>query len=91
MTFTFDANMETANEWIPVSERLPKSGMLEDGNVIKYVLIQDEYGDIRLAHYDEEFAKLNGWYMVDHAFNDKPINVVAWMPLPETYKAGDTE
>lgn len=33
--------------WIPVSERLPKAGeYIRDGDVAKYYLVQNEYGDM---------------------------------------------
>ena len=67
--------------WIPTSERLPKAGEYV-GDVAKYYLVQDEYGDMLVARYThsgywEEIRKL------------EPIGdeIVAWMPLPEPYKA----
>lgn len=65
--------------WIPCSERLPKENEYVD-EVCKHYLIQDEYGDMHVAHYTHV-----GWIPIDSlsALGD---NVVAWMPLPEKYK-----
>lgn len=67
-------------EWIPCSERLPKESEYV-GNVCKYYLVQDEYGDMHVAHY-----KKIGWIPMRSlkALGDE---VVAWMPLPKPYKA----
>ena len=65
-------------EWIPCSERLPKPNELVD-NVRKYYLIQDEYGDMYVARYTSD-----EWISIDSILQD---NIIAWMPLPEPYKA----
>jgi len=69
------------SEWIPVSERLPKAGEYV-GNVAKYYLVQNEYGDMLVARYTHS----EYWEQI---YQMKPIadEVVAWMPLPEPYKA----
>ena len=67
-------------EWIPCSEKLPKPNELVD-NVRKYYLIQDEYGDMHVASYLR-----NGWISID-SFYTLEDDVIAWMPLPEPYKA----
>ena len=67
-------------EWIPCDEKLPKPNELVD-NVRKYYLIQDEYGDMHVASYLR-----NGWISID-SFYTLEDDVVAWMPLPEPYKA----
>ena len=67
-------------EWIPCSERLPKPNELVD-NVREYYLIQDEYGDMHVASYLR-----NGWISID-SFYTLEDDVIAWMPLPEPYKA----
>ena len=70
------------SRWIPCSERLP-----EDGQT---VLIQ--YVD---RHDDKEITIAVGWmngalYSWDDRITGNP-DAVAWMPLPEPYKAGDSE
>ena len=67
-------------EWIPCDEKPPKPNELAD-NVRKYYLIQDEYGDMHVASYLR-----NGWISID-SFYTLEDDVIAWMPLPEPYKA----
>lgn len=69
--------------WIPVSEKLPEENEYI-GDVCKYYLIQDEYGDMHVAHLSNV-----GWIPMDSL---KAISneVIAWMPLPEPYK-GESE
>lgn len=66
--------------WIPCSERLPKENEYV-GDVCKYYLIQDEYGDMYVAHLSSV-----GWIPIDSlkAISDE---VIAWRPLPQPYKA----
>lgn len=67
------------NGWIPVSERLPKSGEYV-GDVAKYYLVQNEYGDMLVARYTH-----SGYW--EQIYQLKPIGdeIVAWMPLPKSY------
>ena len=67
-----------APTWIPCSERLPKN----DDYVI--VTILDEHGDTPYRYTDF------GWYL-DAAkcwivASEQRIDVIAWMPLPRTFK-----
>ena len=64
-------------EWIPCSERMPKQNECI-GNVCKYYLVQDEYGDMYVARYTSD-----EWISIDSILQD---NIVAWMPLPEPPK-----
>ena len=68
-------------KWIPVSERLPIAGEYV-GDVAKYYLVQNEYGDMLVARYTHS----EYWEQI---YQMKPIadEIVAWMPLPEPYKA----
>jgi hypothetical protein len=74
---------EKTGRWIPVSERLPEENEYI-GDVCKYYLIQDEYGDMHVAHLSNV-----GWIPMDSL---KAIvgEVIAWMPLPQPYK-GESE
>ena len=67
--------------WIPVSERLPKANEYI-GDVARYYLIQNEYGDMLVARYDGK-----GWKQIYHHYEYLEDEVIAWMPLPEGYKA----
>lgn len=66
--------------WIPCSERLPKENEYV-GDVCKYYLIQDEYGDVYVAHLSSV-----GWIPINSlkAISDE---VIAWKPSPQPYKA----
>lgn len=66
--------------WVPCSERLPKENEYV-GDVCKYYLIQDEYGDMYVAHLSSV-----GWIPINSlkAISDE---VLAWRPLPKPYKA----
>ena len=61
--------------WISCSERMPKQN-----EYIEYYLIQDEYGDMCVARYTKK-----GWRPIESLFFLD--DVVAWIPLPEPYKA----
>lgn len=71
---------ENTNEWVPCSERLPEENEYV-GDVCKYYLIQDEYGDMYVAHLSSV-----GWIPINSlkAISDE---VIAWRPLPKPYKA----
>lgn len=75
---------ENSNEWIPCSERLPKENEYV-GDVCKYYLIQDEYGDMYVAHLSSV-----GWIPINSlkAISDE---VIAWQPSPQPYKAESEE
>ena len=74
------SSSENPNRWIPCSERLPKQNEYV-GDVCKYYLIQDEFGDMHVATYTNI-----GWIPINTicALGDE---VIAWMPLPQPYKA----
>ena len=71
--------------WIPVSERLPKAGEYV-GNVEKYYLVQNEYGDMLVARYTHS----EYWEQI---YQLKPVadEIVAWMPLPEPFEPQESE
>lgn len=70
--------LEQEPRWIPVSERLPKENEYI-GNVCKYYLVQDEYGDMHVAHLSNV-----GWIPMESL---KAIGneIIAWRELPQEY------
>ena len=65
----------TVDRWIPCSERLPK----EEG---MYLITSNLFGSLEVQYvfYSENVQMF--------VCNGTPV---AWMPLPETYKAGDID
>lgn len=85
---------KTENEWIPVSERLPK----EDARY----LCQNSYGLMQVMRWannleevdDFDFCdkKYGGWYEYDSEWGYcERKEVVAWQPLPKPYKEENEE
>lgn len=81
--------------WIPVSERLPeKKGtylVTQKATFTDYVYISVVGYAHNLHDVDEyDFAdkKRSGWYEYDSEWGYRELDdVIAWMPLPEPYKA----
>lgn len=72
-------------EWIPCSERLPVPNEFDEtGKFFKAYLVQDKRNTMYTALWNGE-----NWVLWTR--NIRIENVVAWMPLPEPYKAGDKE
>jgi len=69
--------------WIPVSERLPE----EDGQyliTVKYKHVNDNYEDV-YAEHGEWFD--GRWDMFCFGHCGEVEDIIAWMPLPESYNA----
>ena len=80
-----EADVVDCTRWIPVSERLPEAGEYV-GDVPKYYLVQNEYGDMLVARYTHS----EYWEQI-YQLNPYADKIVAWMPLPEPYKAESEE
>lgn len=78
--------------WIPVSERLPEEHTCGDGFIepSKYVLAQMKSGRMKVSRYwgSREGYKDCPWIDLSYPTTDE---VIAWMPLPEPYKEGESE
>lgn len=77
-------DLPSAQQWIPVSERLPiPNSVYED--VFVYYLVQNEYGDMMVATFVQFPGGARVWQQM---YQDGAImeDIVAWMPLPECYK-----
>ncbi len=73
-------------EWIPVSERLPESAF----GCFVTVEEDDRYGEPQRVLYPE-FVGYDGETWNNAEGKAIPFDVIAWMPLPESYKEGDRE
>ena len=75
--------LEQAPRWIPVSERLPKR---ENSEQLRgWYLTTNAYGSVGVTKYEFKNGSFGfiGW--------GSDIRIVAWMPLPEPYKAESEE
>lgn len=74
---------QSASQWIPCSERLPKPNEYEN-DVRKYYLVQNEYGDMMVCSWDGHY-----W---EQMYCNTPVKnkVVAWMPLPTPWSRKET-
>ena len=90
--------IEPEPHWIPCSERLPEDGTECLISVIcfKKVTIVD------VATYSTDLYKVDkydfhdkrgvsGWYQLDEEYGYmETLNAIAWMPLPEEYREGES-
>lgn len=72
------------DEWIPASERLPEENICDDGyhEPSKWVLVQARNGHMYTTRYWTRDKK-NVWTDLEY-----PDDIIAWRPLPESYKEG---
>ena len=66
-------------EWIPVSDRLPEKNV--------EVLATTSWDAVTIA----EMYSANDWFIHEGTTNAETDEIVAWMPLPEPYKAESEE
>lgn len=73
------ADLPSAEQWIPVPERLPEIG---DRTLVTIPSIGETI--VTIGTYAGEHR----WYISDYGFCEK---VIAWSPLPTPYKGGEEE
>ena len=86
LTMAIDVlSAQPEQQWIPCDERLPEAGEYI-GDIAKYYLVQNEYGDMMVARYTHS----EYWEQI---YQLEPIGdkIVAWMPLPQPYKESENE
>lgn len=76
--------LPSAQQWIPVSERLPEPNNVYK-DVLVYYLVQNEYGDMMVATFIQFPGGARIWQQM---YQDGAImeDIVAWMPLPEPWR-----
>lgn len=73
--------LQAEAEWIPVSKRLPDTGisvLVSDGVYVWEDELQEDYEDGKTVYWWDSQCSFD--------FND-----TAWMPKPKPYKGGDSE
>lgn len=74
-------------EWIPVTERVPD----KNGNYLITVRSYDETGSIDFICVDHCNSDGTWLHYKNQSDKKKDKVVIAWMPLPEPYMAGEQE
>lgn len=75
------ANGVTINQWIPVTERLPKNT-----NDVLAIVLGDGCQQVLVGWY---FAKYDKWRIYPPCTGRDPWIVTHWMPLPKPPKEGN--
>lgn len=79
-----DIAMPSAQQWIPVTERLPIPNSVDE-DVFVYYLVQNEYGDMTVATFVQFPGGARVWQQM-YQYGAIMEDIVAWMPLPEPYR-----
>ncbi len=85
-----DTVIKAAEEtrWIPVSERLPK-----EGDEVLITICRVTYPPLGLCLRDVGIGWLSDgeWHSNDFEYDEPPVFIEAWLPLPQPYKAEGKE
>ena len=76
--------VDKVNEWIPVEERLPKEHEIVLVTYLEYISNTKQLCEIA---YINEYRTWS-WYFNGTVVRNK---IIAWMPLPESYKGSDED
>ena len=82
---TYWLNVFSNSAWIPVSERLPELDMTKPDECICLIWCDDGVG-YDIGYYTNESIFSPNAIGEPHWIRPRFGNVVAWMPLPETFK-----
>lgn len=89
------SSSENSNKWIPLDEKEPKDGQLIFVTLVnmydkRYVQIAEFREEVYRKYDGKIDQRYYGFHSVDdiYSWGDK---AVAWMPLPEPYKAEGSE
>ena len=82
-------DIQSAQQWIPVSERLPE----KDGHYIVYAPTYSGGSSSSKEYHDGVMfsAFKKGKWSIEHGYHKRPNCVVAWMPLPTPYQESEVE
>ena len=73
--------LPSAQQWTPISERLPEANEKDENDFIKAYLVQDaRWMDV---------ARWDGEYWIAWGYGTVLKDVIAWMPLPKPYREED--
>lgn len=78
-------------KWIPCSERLPeepKENPVFDGKCLEVYLVTTKCGS---SDQDKVYPFRAFWNGINFTDGCRILDVIAWMPLPETYKENEDE
>lgn len=78
------ATVQKAQDWIPVSERLP-----QDNGIYLVSYHYSEWGEIHSGVAISMFGNRGRWYLDGWWCDKEHSPVKAWMPLPKEYEEDD--
>ena len=74
--------LPSAEQWIPVTERLPKP--IAPSQRREWFITSNQYGGVTLTCYEFEASPFKEGWQTD-------MTILAWMPLPEPWRGDEDE